>query len=379
MGWAKLYVRFTTLLCTDLEEIKNVVSKVYTLSYVGKYVHEGKSRLYIQTSATNVKMAPIKLQKILQAYGDVEFIGTFQDIEGMLDEEVGEMRTRARRPNVKNISQSNNTIRGNHNTLSMDNSVTINLHVHAFGNEDVSHITTAQMDEWVGKKEHIVESVTTKLGVYLTNELRRIVYESKHEEKMDDWEASPPEARREEDRPEFKGEDALMDPDVEDLLSERIVKTRAGDMKKTIVADFARLLYQNPHNANVSVDKKSGHFKIFDGHKWHQYEMSLLCQIILENLLEKSRETVEGLNLPDANFTKSFIEYLDHIWTDKKGEDEEKRRDRDARRRLSDNISTCVDNEISSIKENTGRKIRRVNTGASECRNDHFRGRSSWK
>ncbi len=373
MGWAKLCVRFQTLLYTDVNELHNAISKNYGLSYMGKYVHEGKSYLYIQTSSTNVKMVPNKLNKALQEYGNIEFIGTFQVMEGMLDEEVGEIRNRGRKAkhspeSMKNVSQNNNTIKGDHNSISMDNSVTINLHIHAFGKEDVSHITTAQLDEWIGKKEDIVGSVTDKLGAYLTNELKRLVYANQHEERMEEWESSPPETRNEDDRPEFRAEHALTDPDVESRLAEQIVKTRADDMKKVVIADFARLLYENPHNANVSVNKKSGHFKVFDGHKWDQHEMSRICGIVLDNLQKKSQEAADGLRPHDENFAKVFTKYLGHVWEDKCDKDEEAKKERDARKRLSNNISACIDNEISSVKDATGKKVRRVNTSELECR-----------
>lgn len=374
MSWTRLQIRFDSLLCTDVKEINDEVSRTYPLSYSGKYIHGDRTCVYMQTSSSSVRMTPNKLKKILQKYGSIEFIGPFRDMEGMLDQDIGQIRTKSRKTIPRNISSqdnnSTNTITGDHNTISAnnsitDNSVTINLTINAFGEEDVSHITMEQLDDWIGKKEDIVESVKDKLGAYLTNALKKIVYDKKYEERMGEWEASSEEKRGETSRPEYNGDEALTDEEVDISVDKRIARNYASEMKKIIMSDFARVLYHNPHNANVHVDRKGGCFRVFNGEKWDSHGMSELCEKVLENLRDKSRETVDGLDLLDTNFVKMFTEYLDCIWKDKGTEEEEKVSTRTAKRHLSNLMESCVNNEIAAVKEKTRKKVRLVGCSAT--------------
>lgn len=355
-SWTRVHVCFTSLVDTCVNEIKYVVSETYPLSYVGKYVHEGKSHIYLQTSSNKVRMVPNKVRMSLSSYGDITFIGKFESIEGMMDDEVGEMRTRNRRSHGRgehvNTEKTCGIINGGHNTLT-DNSVTINLHIHAFGKEDLTHITQDQLDHWIGKKDDVLRYAKSEVEDYKMDALRYKVYCDQYKEREKEWESIPGSAK-----PQFLNEeDSPHELEIEECLIKELIEEYGKVHKNTIVTDFAKVLYDNPHNANVSINHKNGNFKIFDGRKWSQYEMPRLCEFILENLRRKVREALDHLNLNEKKFTRGFIEYIDFIWDD----DEKFKDNRLVRKRLANAVQAAVDNEISSIRDHFGKKIRRVN------------------
>lgn len=368
MSFTRLQVCFDSLVETDIDEINDAISKVYPLSYMGKYIQDGKSNLYMQTSSIRIRMVPNKIRKILGKYGDITFIGTFKDVEGMADDDIGEIRRPSRKPKVEKGSRNTEktmTINGDHNTQTLtDNSVTdnsvitINLHVHAFGNEDVSHISQDKLDNWIGKKDDVIKYVRDEIGEYMVDALRHKVYSDQYSKRATEWESTSEESRSENDKPMFHNEeDSPHDLEVEGGLMKELIEEYGRCNKKAIVTDFAKVLYDNPHNANVSINQKNGHFKIFDGRKWCQYEMPRLCEFLLENLRNKGQEALDRLDLNEKKFTRGFMEYINLVW-----DDDDKSKDGNlVRKRLANAVQDAVDSEISSIRSHIGKKIRRVN------------------
>ena len=176
-SWARLVLQFASDGVIDIQDIHTRLCQFYDIGYTGLYDCGGHMSLYIQTASKQVRMTPGKLMKICKEFGPIASPVHFNNRNGTLIEEVGSFRNRGpakrwKTPSGKTPVSNNNTVNNTVNnndhstTINNDHSVnttnndnTIHLHIHAFGEEDVSHITMDQFKSLIGTKKEVMDMV----------------------------------------------------------------------------------------------------------------------------------------------------------------------------------------------------------------------------
>lgn len=339
---AKLVVLFHQDCALNIGAIYDQIRICYDVGYAGLYKCDGYQAVYIQSAHKGIRMAPGKLEKKCQRFGEIGDVQKYEKREGTLIREVGCFRNQGRQPADKVINKTKNTgdhinIHGDHNSVSIDNSVTnnidntvINLHIHAFGEEAVQHITLEQLKKLIGDKEKNIEATKkdlTKNHRYDqvvddawrtfrdkqklkidTENCRRVVEEGRKTSKRAGETLPPVESDssgdEEEDEPSFPGEpirfeadsDSEYNKEVRIRVENRAMVYEAGKCRAyDLPHEMAQLFYSNPHNSNIVGSTKSGDVKYFDGTRWIQTTVNQMLEVITDNWKLKTKETVELL------------------------------------------------------------------------------------
>lgn len=342
----KLVIRFDRESELNVTSIHEHVGTLYDIGYSGLFSCDGYFAVYIQGLHNNIRMAPGKIMKKCQHFGDIESVQKFVNREGTLIREVGCFRKHGRETAQDVINKTKNTgdhinIHGDHNTVNnvtnIDNSVTnnidntvINLHIHAFGEEAVQHITLEQLKKLIGDKEKNIEA--TKKDLTKNHRYDQVVddawktFRDKQKLKIDTektrkieeegsktskraGESLPPvesdsSGDEEEDEPSFPGEPVRFEADSDSeynkvlrvRVENRAMLHEAGNSRAyDLPHEMAQLFYSNPHNSNIVGSTKSGDVKYFDGTRWIQTTVNQLLEVIIDNWKLKTKETVELL------------------------------------------------------------------------------------
>lgn len=168
----------------DLDEFYQKIKELYNVGYIGMFSsetnetsEEGIARtIFIQGINSQSRMSPKKVRKVLQEFvTKITNMDTFRNVEGMPVQEIGVYRSNEKvsikKPNVgKNISDVTldrslmNAVQGNNNNIKsvVDNRV-IHIHINAFGNEDISHVTPEKIEELVGEPKEKIDFMQRNL------------------------------------------------------------------------------------------------------------------------------------------------------------------------------------------------------------------------
>ena len=127
-----------------VEEFHDTIKKVYNVGYIG--IFKGKSdaqrTIYIQGGNRLSRMASGKVKKLILPFVQkITSIDTFKFLEGTLVTHVGKFRTSGPKIPKQLLEEG-------HKSKSADRF--IHVHIHSFGNEDISHITAEKIEELAG-------------------------------------------------------------------------------------------------------------------------------------------------------------------------------------------------------------------------------------
>eukprot|EP00903_Cladosiphon_okamuranus_P017774 g16361.t1 len=351
--WTKLKVTFESCVDLDVAEIHECVSQVYDLGYTGLYLCDDYTYVLMQTSHKKIQMSPNKVNNICCRFGDIAAVDKFSDLQGTCIEEIGVFRKRGRKsPSVGNgAAASNGATTNNSTTNNIDNSTTTNnitnnndnsvthntihLHVHAFGQEDVSGITLAAFKELVGDKEEILDMMKRTVPDMCEVITKREWEKVKHRLYVQHCRASIPRRMAEaladdSDSAVDLGEGGIYIPKTIGVRGEVATHEKvendggyAEDLRKmveefTLLEEEARyrsiitpgalaeLMYEDPHNCNIMVTTKDGYMKYYDGEKWQKVRVDNM-DMVIKNWEKKFTEAVEMLKQKEGEaMTESF-------------------------------------------------------------------------
>lgn len=329
----KLAILFAAGSDVGLKAISEQVSQQYGIGYAGLYDCDGHRAVYLQAADKKIRMAPRKLQKMCRRFGEIKSVEKYQERDGDMIEEVGTFRTRGRQSKDESMKVTTN-IHGDHNTVhqhidrsvtnnitNVDNSV-IHLHIHALGEEDLSHISLERLKEVIMSREENINVTKNSLEQKLSEAAyaarvhrlweknRRI----KRHKRMNTEPVLMSDCSDDEGDLILKGEPVEYDSDLDSEYNKE-TKRRTEELSLleesakyrgfTIPHEVASLLFENPHNSNVIASTKSGDIKYFNGISWVKISTDELDQIV-ENWIQKTRQTVEMFkNHSDSDFAQS--------------------------------------------------------------------------
>eukprot|EP00903_Cladosiphon_okamuranus_P019537 g17968.t1 len=305
-------------------------------------------------------MSPKKVNNICCRFGDIAGVDKFSDLDGTCIEEIGVFRRRGKSPpvgkgaaasngattiNIDNSTTTNNTDNSttnnttnnntnNNTTNNIDNSVThntIHLHVHAFGQEDVSGITLDAFKDLVGDKEEILKVMKETVPDVCKYIAEREWEKLKHRLYLQHLRASDPRYMPEDsDSDQDLGEGGIYIPktigergevatfekvendggyaeDLRKMVEEfTLLQEEAKYRSIAVPGALAELMYEDPHNCNIMVTTKDGYMKYYDGEKWQKVRVDNMAMVI-ENWEKKFAEAVEILKQREGEaMTESF-------------------------------------------------------------------------
>lgn len=382
-------------------------------------------------------MTPNKVRKLCSGFGDIEKVETFSRLEGICVEEVGVFRKAGRKSvsaakgaasiaatttnNIDNStdnstnntnSTNNNTNNNNcHNTNNIDNSVTnntIHLHVHAFGQEDVSGITLEAFKEMMSNKEDMLTSMKTKLPdlceyiasrewekveqrLYLQHRkaLNPHIYDEESDSENDLGEGGifiPKEMRIGGELATFEKveNDEAYAEEPRELVEEiTLLQEEAKYRSLGTPPDMAELLYQDPQNCNIMATTKDGNMSYYDGKRWQKIRVDNMTEV-LENWEKKFAECVKMLEQREGEaMTKSFQgqyseEIISNFEKDLVIEPKTFKRLKALRKRSALLALENMNARFKEVREATGKKVKRGSESDADAKKQKYVKAATW-
>lgn len=328
----KLVIIFHPHHVLDVGAIHKRVRSFYDVGYTGLYAYGDCQAVYIQGSHNNIRMGPGKMRTKCQDFGKIHEVKKYQHREGTMIGEVGTFRKHGREAtDGKRESPSGQLGReftdkvtaplklgGNHN---------INLQVHAFGHEDVSHISVEQFKQLIGGEDDILPNTNASLSEAAKEKLVDRAYEFLHQ--------------------------------------------------------MAELLYENPHNSNVVFSVKSGHIAYLKGHSWLNMRRDEVGKIF-ENWKDKTKQTLAmleksaGEGFPQSS-EAGYVSHLLGLLDD--DEPVTPARQKIIDRRVKQRSLTALDNlngKIKGVQSLTGKSLKRVSGKEYRLKDEHVVIGTTW-
>ena len=344
-----------SILDLDLRDLRSHLCQYREIGYIGLFDRGSHLSAYIQTVAKNIRMTPAIVLRICKDFGALEQIpATFKQREGILVSEIGLFKKPGRQKGSRNKpvnsavdGQAGGTVNNNittnntgsfntntHNDHSVNNvSNTIHVHINPVGSESMSHITMEQFKKAMGGgKEEIIHSMKTMMSAHDYEQvieqawhgLQETLYEKQWGEQLLERSAaadSTQSASGSDTESDGSSSDGQDDPTPTPFQYEAIevngepikydgqcsseynkeAKRKVGRMsileRSAVVKslelpyEFAELLFENPHNANVKHPKKAGSIEYFDGEK-KDWAFKPTCEVhsIVKNWGNKAKE-----------------------------------------------------------------------------------------
>lgn len=400
----KLVIRFHRGCALDAEAVHAHVSGFYDIAYTGVYDCLDYKAVYIQSSRKIIRMAPGKMKKKCQHFGEIDHVQKYTRREGTLIDEVGSFRRAGRKSTVKRLNETDTV------ATRTDSSVTnsINLHIHPFGEEDVSRITVGQFKEIIGDRDNVIQSTKDslpdheKLAGDAWESLRcrqrhRYNKEAYRKERLElcrqvpDWESDS-----ESDEGEgitIGGEpvryEADSDSEYNDELKKKVgtlslLKESARHRMYDLPREMAGLVYDNPHNSNIVASTKDPNPVIFDGHSWTKKVAGHVDHII-ENWKLKTREALDMLKRTaggelsesfEGRYATSLLSLLD----DDEGPATHAEREI-TRRHVKKRALVSLENlsaRLKSVEARSGKRVRRVSGKERGLKGGGVERKTSW-
>lgn len=417
----------------NVREIQERVREAYDIGYIGLYVAEDHKRLYIQSAHKRTRMTPKKVGIICARFGDIASVTTFSHIEGMLIEEIGSFRTVGKRSapaakgvattgattnnnNIDNSTTNNNIDTSTNNTTNnIDNSVTnntIHLHVHAFGQEDVSGITLEAFKELMSNKEDILTSMKATLpGLceYIVSREWERVKQRLHVKYLKDRKASETGVAEESesDSDQDLGEGGIFIPKEFSIGGELATfekvendKAYAEELRQVVEEitllqeeakyrslgtppEMAELLYEDPQNCNIMATTKDGNMSYYDGKRWQKVRVDNMTEVI-ENWQKKFAECVEMLEQREGEaMTKSFQgqyseEIISNFEKDLVIEPKTFKRLKAVRKKAALLCFENVNARFKEVREATGKKVKRGSESDGGAKKQKYLKAATW-
>ena len=312
--YAKLRVVFPSSPLFDLGELVEQLEKHYRIGYAGLFsVSTSKTCLVLQTHSKRTRMSIGKIRKVVGAF--VAHVEVLTGVDNFLDlqllEERGRFRTRG---------GSRRTSR-------------VKLHVNALGEEDLSHITSEQVEALVGSEDEVVDffdrnySARVKKSIIVAEWEKFRRYSRNKVRRWDQQQRLGGRLCREigiretmeldsdfEDDLQQVSKRPVYDPDSDSegnaerkrkLLRLRFLE-QAPDLKKDdFLKEFEALIFENPHNSNVMASTKDAYFKYFDGQLWRKDSNKNFFPKVTMARISKATEISEKLQL--SEFTRDQV------------------------------------------------------------------------
>ncbi|CAN0271827.1 unnamed protein product [Ectocarpus sp. 6 AP-2014] len=422
-AWTRLVVAFGGDVSSDVDvsEIYATLRLVYDIGYIGLYVWRDHKYLFLQTKDWRVQMTPNKVRKICCRFGNIGKVENFSRLEGTCVEQIGTFRKTGRKAAPKgtattNIDNSTNITNNitNNNTTTIDNSVTnntVHLHVHAFGQEDVSNISLQAFQELIGEKDHILKNIRNELPevcTYITSrEWERVYHRLYEKQEKAKALASPPDMASDSEDDCTVGESGVYIPKSLMIRGQEATYERINgddELKKelkrlieemTLLQEDAKyrcleaprgvanLMYDNPHNCNIIASTKDGTMKYYDGKSWQKVRIDNMA-FVFDNWEKKFRETVEMLTEREGiamteSFQGHFCQELMSKWDEPvRVEPKTWRRMMADQKRQALLALDNMNRRFKEVKKTTGKKVERGSENDRDVKRRKYMKEATW-
>ena len=372
MSWPRLAVQFSCECVLDIQQMHDHISRFYDIGYTGLYDCGTHTSCYIQTASKAVRMSPAKVLEIYAAFGASATPKTFSARHGILVAEVGSFRKRGPNkliPRPVSNTTNNNTTNNNNTTTNNNNSVNvttnidksnsttvIHLSINAFGKEEISHIAEEQFKKLVlGSPQEVMDYMRKELPKHeydrivnkAWNNLQQPLFDkalakaeqaekpktstatdatqSDSEDTGSDWEEKMPPAERANmmeamayDSLVVNGEPIKYDGQRHSAYNKdakaaveavAITKHSITNMSYWLPLEFAKLMYDCPHNNNLIHPSNAGYIKYYDGQTWIK-QNACDVHMITDNWEKK---VGEYFNMLEARHGTEWLESF-HGW-----------------------------------------------------------------
>jgi hypothetical protein len=376
----------------DIIEVLKKLSEPYDIGYLGVYVQDGKTNIYVQGGTCRTRMAPNKIRKLtLEFVEKISKVEAFKDREGTCVQEIGQYREEGRPSKT--------------HTCDTEIKIKIKIKINPFREEDLTHITADKIEKMIGQPKEKIEMVERNLNEntkqYIcdrewdrqqsrqrrllgrwkltqiclgierdgeqegqhSREVTRVL-EKRRKRKHDDDEYDDSISELSGyNSSESDYDSDMSEPVCEDKIPDKILFRQnlmllehAEAYEFDYMIDLFNLVLSNPRNANVKGSVKEG-FKFFSGGEWVKKTKLEYVEIISENIISISSKILKKTKrfYNEGKVSKFTYKYMKRIVT--KIVSDERRSEIE---KCSKYVRRCYLKKIQISIENLGEKIKKV-------------------